>query len=185
MGKTFESGNIRFHCYRDSVQVTDLTNAGKRGKKVAKFSLLRRSYGGDDNLSSDMTDFVFSLKKATNFRGVYVEAKKLEARGADMYDSMEKGVHVNPAGFQPFKKDTDEFSIDADPRKGYSIRDKRDRFNEPACFGRGKKKDMARFFRWVQDNWDSGVRAKNLTYNQLTSAMLDAGFDFHSYCRMD
>lgn len=43
-GSSVEAGSVRYHRYMDSLHVTDLTNAGKRGKKVDQFVLYDLNY---------------------------------------------------------------------------------------------------------------------------------------------
>lgn len=203
MGQTLENraGNIRFQVTRSAIRVWDLTNAGRRGKTVNVFALHDLDYHfgplypnsseaeAAEKLREDVMGWPNKLKSIDDYQTALRQALKFIERSEGPYPkifkSSEKGVHVNPAGFKPFKEETPEFSIRADPRSGYTIRDKRDKYNEPACFSRGKSRDMKRFFRWVQDNWNKGAKIKGMTYAQLTHRMLDEGFDFRSYCGMD
>jgi hypothetical protein len=178
-GKTMENDSLRFHVYRGSIEVLNLENAGKRGKKVEGFVLGGTDRGGDVEKAVDQ--WTFHLKRLT-YKDAKKQAEKLVEQfpGLRIYDRQEKGVHVAPAGFGPFKKGTPEFEIEATWTE-YNVRDRSDTYNLPACYNTGKR-DVKRFYRWVTDNWG---RLKNLTYNEMTSLMSKEGFKFRSYCRMD
>lgn len=185
-GKTMENGQIRWHTYRSGVRVWDLADAGKRGKKVQGFALYDIDYISDDEIQTKADQFAFRLRtldfsKAKQFAAALVkEAQGKGEYSPKIHDFEEKAVDVAPAGFKPFEKATPEFEITSTWTE-YSVRDRSDRYNLPACYNTGKR-DVKRFFRWITDNWG---RIKNLTYRELTDKMSQEGFKFRSYCRMD
>jgi hypothetical protein len=180
VGRGDENKYIRWHRYRSAIRIWDLTNAGKRGKMVEVFALYDLDYGLDEFQQGMVETFAKGLPKS-NFRQALKAAQAMAADGIGKIESSrEKGVRVNPAGFKPLELSTPEFEISSD-LQGYSVRDRSDKFNEPACYNRGKR-DVKPFYRWVTDNWP---KLKRLTYSQLTSLMSKQNFNFHSYCRMD
>jgi hypothetical protein len=189
-GKTMENDSLRFHVYRGSVRVWDLTNAGKRGKKVEGFALYDTDMTGSSDygvaMAKHIEQYTFRLRQL-DFKKALTQARALVRVGREydlnspkIHDFQEKGVDVAPAGFGPFKKGTPEFEVEATWTE-YNVRDRSDKYNEPACYNTGKR-DVKRFYRWVTDSWG---RLKNLTYNELTSLMSKEGFKFRSFCRMD
>ena len=153
----------------------------KAGKRVDGFVLYDFDHGPAETAADQ---FAFRLKRLT-----YDEAEDQaydlvdewsEVSRVKMHDFQEKGVDVAPAGFGPFKKATPEFEVDAD-WTSYTVRDRSDTYNLPACYNTGKR-DVKRFYRWVTDNWG---RLSRLTYNEVTNLMSKEGFKFRSYCRMD
>jgi len=185
-GKSFETENIRVSVIHTAVHITDMTNAGKRGKNVDKFALYDLDYISDPLIQAMVSDFIMDLKGM-----VYPQAMKRALNlvkrttdiGPKIEHSKEKGVHVAPPGFKPFKLETPFVSITADWRS-FSISDKIDQNNLPACIStsRGGKKSVKLFYRWAQDNAN---KLKRMTFEQIQKDIRKAGVESHYYCRMD
>ena len=112
LGKTVELGTVRIHRYRDLFVATDLTNAGKRGKKV-KEATIQLSYG----VNKDRGQWMDSMSKAISDQRSYQEVISLvkdllvDYPGEiDLTESEKKGVDVDPAGLV-------EISIKTTPAK--------------------------------------------------------------------
>lgn len=183
-----ERSNLRFHRYMTSIQVTDLTNAGKRGKKVDEFTVYDLDYAED---KAAVDRLAAQLVKARN----YSEAKSLAEAWTEYYTDigagakpkMEyrklRGVDVTPAGFKPIKIHGKGVSIEADYNT-FTVKDTADKSNESTCIPaiRGGKKDIKVFYRWVKDN---EVRLKTMAYRDVVKGMMQQGIKFHQYCAMD
>ena len=180
MGQTEENGHIRWHRFAHALKVWDLTNAGKRGKMVSGVTLYDLDYLSDEERFG--VNAVEAGLKRSNYQQILkaLIALKQDTPSIKMELFKEKGIHVAPPGFKPLDLETPEYSLTSD-YKGYSIRDKRDQYNLPACYNTGKQ-DIKRFYRWVTDNWP---KLKRLTFNELTSLMSKEDFRFRSYCSMD
>lgn len=194
VGKTYESDEkkLRMHRYTGSLQITDLTNAGKRGKRVRQTSVYDLDAFRDAQVIEDWDRMIDNLPKAPSYdavikiiRGHVVSLEMFNPTSyvPKMEERELRGVDVAPASFAPMKIETPEFELEAG-YDSFSVMDKRDTNNLPACIpsSRGGKGAVKQFFRWVTDNES---RITRMTYNELTSAMLDEGLEFHSYCRMD
>ena len=151
-GDDYENGQIRVHQYMNSIRVWDLTNAGKRGKKVEKMVIMDTV-----SSSSHMLDSHF---KAIKLVGTFARAKSLMRDilhdypdDFELYFDTERGVDVTPGGFKPVKVKTNELLLEAD-YNSFSIRDLVDTNNLPTCIPaiEGGKKDVKVFYRWVSDN---------------------------------
>ena len=183
-----EKSKLRFYRFTDSLRVWDLTNAGKRGKKVQSFALLGLEVRGPDQ--KIMVDkLVVDLLKSKNFAGALSTAEKAIKElfefgiRLELYSSEFKGVDIKPAGFRPIKIKTDELEIEAG-FDDFVVRDLADKNNLPACIpsARGGKRDVLLFYRWVSDN---KTRLKSMTFREVVKALSDAGIKYHQYCSMD
>lgn len=186
VGNGFEDERrmLRFHRYMDSLRVTDLTNAGKRGKKVKQFVVtgLQLTKGIENEMVDQVTrasSFKDALKKAKD----WVDAVSENASYVHLYESEDRGVDVTPAGFKPISVDGKYVYIDAE-YKTFRIRDKEDQYNLPTCIPaiKGGKKDIKVFYRWVKDNQ---TKLKGMKFREVVRALMSEGIKFHQYCAMD
>ena len=96
VGRTVEMGNVRVHRYRDHFRVTDLTNAGKRGKKVDEATVSPSyAYKGDwdqwfDSTSQALVHYRTFDQVMAFFRDLLasypgeIEVNRSQARGVDV-----------------------------------------------------------------------------------------------------
>jgi len=184
VGETIETAVLRIHRYRGSIRVTDLENAGKRGKKVDEFIVdgLDRSTGVDDSSVYELLD---TIEASRNYADALRNAEKFvsEYKNSGIYESSLRGVDVTPAGFKKIKIRNDNVLIESD-FDSFAVRDLVDRHNEPTCIpsASGGKKDVKLFYRWVSDNQSE---LRNMTFQQVISAMRANGIKYHHYCAMD
>ena len=103
-GEGFENKGLRVHRYNHSIQVSDLTFAGKRGKKVQKFSLYDLDMGVTEESEKMLEDWADGLRRETNFKKALRGAEDIVALSrAKIETSSLRGVDVAPAGFKPVK----------------------------------------------------------------------------------
>ena len=187
LGKTNESSHIRWHIFATSIRVWDLTNAGKRGKKVDTFALWGLDYISDVDVQASLAKWIKNTLPKQNYKQALQFAKSTEQATHDRYPSLEirqeMGVRVAPPGFGPFKLETPNVSIEAD-WDSFTVNDKIDQNNLPSCIpaSKGGKASVKVFYRWVQDNQN---RIKQMTFGQIQQEMRKAGIKSHYYCRMD
>lgn len=186
VGEGGENAFIRWHQYMSSIQVFDLTFAGKRGKKVEKFALYDIDQAKHDvEKHVAINNFVKLLENRNTTYKKAKAAAMVIANGTapkiEVYT--ERGVDVAPAGFGPFRLETKYVSIEAG-WKSFTINDKVDQNNLPSCIPAidGGKTSVKVFYRWVQDHQNA---LKSMTFGQITTAMMKDGIKFHQYCRMD
>jgi len=187
IGQTIENDMLRIHLYNGSLQVTDLTNAGKRGKTVDYFSF--NFFDRDDkeafvlsNNISKIKDYTSALKAVKKFIDD-AEKQNLDGyRGYKLYEYTLKGVEVTPADFKPIKVVGKNVVVNAE-YNSFSVKDKSD-INEDTCIPaiEGGKKDIKVFYRWVVDNES---KIKNMTFHDIVKEMMSNQIQFHQYCAMD
>lgn len=186
VGITLETDTWRIHRFADSVKITELRGAGKRGKRCMEISLY-------DSGASRTTPWESIAMGALMYGKRNVSAGKMEAEmeelvgGEDGFVKIEtqalRGVDVMPAGFKKLKMMTKEVEIEAG-YDSFSVRDLVDKNNEPTCIPAhsGSKKSIPAFYRWVQDNES---KLKTMKYHDILQSMSREGIKFHSYCAMD
>lgn len=179
-----ERSMLRIHRYMDSIRVTDLTNAGKRGKKVDEFAVYDLDYATDkgavDRLAAQLAKsggYRLALSLAQSWVEYYDDHKIFPHPKINQIQL--RGVDVTPAGFKPIKIETPHVSIEAD-YKDWHVYDKYDRNNEPACAANGNK-SVKQFYRWVQDNQS---RLKSMPFRDIVKALMSEGIQFRQWCRM-
>jgi hypothetical protein len=179
VGCTLESGSVRMHRFRDHIVLWDLTNAGKRGRKVSKVSARITSKITERDEALDMlaqvlaptTSFEAAEQVITAYGGL-VELERYEERGVD----------VQPAGFETIKISTVKLSLEAGYRE-FTIRCERDKHNLPTAIPReGATKSVPQFYRWVAANRD---RVETMSFHELLTEMLKLNIKYHQYCAMD
>jgi hypothetical protein len=188
VGETFENDIIRVHRFQDSLKLTLLENAGKRGKQVEQWSFVAYGKVVEDSTLSQIAE---DLLMARSVQEVMQVVEKVEQ---GLYDGEYpnkvksfyyklKGVDVKPAGFKPITLTTPNIHILAD-YDSFTIRDMRDPYNEPTCIPAisGGKRDIPVFYRWVKDN-ESLIR--RMTFAEVQDAMTALGIKYHYYCAMD
>jgi hypothetical protein len=172
-----------------SITITDLRNAGKRGKNCDTLVLYNLDYGEYDQLALERA--LEEVIKMPNFDMAAYELQKFNniqtnqhARYYGKFQlTSQKGVAVAPATFGPIVIDTPNFSLKSD-FTDFVIRDKEDKYNLPVCIPalKGGKNSIKQFYRWVTDN---RAVIEKLKFEDLTRAMSDAGIKYHQYCSMD
>lgn len=188
VGDTYENGNLRVHRYRDSLVLWDLTNAGKRGKKVERVTVTMAHWADRGPADED---------KILNSLGAALDSYDSLARAVSMLKDVlvdypgsfrlsayeERGVDVMPAGFEKFTIEGRHVSVEAE-YKDFRVRNLDDNANEPTCIPavRGGVRDIPVFYRWVKDNED---RIKTMNYRQVLQEMEQLGIRYHDYCAMD
>ena len=106
-GTTLEVGPVRYHRYMDSLRVTDLTNAGKRGKKVDQFIMYNLDYMRGNQIAQAQFEkwLAGMISKSREWRQVRMSAVALLAgyEKSDMYPIPKmdvrtlRGVDVDPS----------------------------------------------------------------------------------------
>lgn len=171
--------------FRPTIRVTDMTDAGKRGKKVRQFSLYDLDRTGADQHPGFLKFVSDILGESLYFDAALKQAKDLadQDRGPKLEVSLLRGVDVLPMGFKAIVVDTWEFHLEVD-LNDFVIRDKYDQNNFPTCIpaAKGGKRDIPVFYRWVRDNIQA---IEKMTFSQIVRDMMALGIKFHQYCAMD
>ncbi len=182
VGLTHETKLWRLHRYMDSIVVTDLRNAGKRGKKVQEWAAIRWIAKVDlDALGAE-------LYRLANV-GVDPEAMKMAldeaaeaSNGALRIDVREKrGVDVTPAGLPAITVHGEHITLTVST-KDFHIRNEKDMNESTLIPGEGGKKEIPDLYNWVKANED---HVRGLTFAQVRDALRLLGVRTHEYCAMD
>lgn len=195
VGRTIlsDNGMLRIRRSRGSVEVTDLTNAGKRGKRCMEARLWDTDMIRDPEVERDLENLLAHLAEVPTYQAAVnrirgfvtaVDMFHAEVGIAPKFDERElRGVDVTPGGFAPIRIETQNFSLESD-YNDFSVRSNTDKYNLPTCIpaSKGGKGDIKVFYRWVTDN---RAAIERMTYTELTQAMDAAGISYHSYCAMD
>jgi len=181
VGHTIENGNIRIHRYRDSIRCTDLTNAGKRGKKVDEITF-------DAQDGSYLVPFISEFEKMRSFKQAEKLAKEIEKDKESKirtYKNQLRGVDVQlpeGKGQDKIKILTPKISLISE-FDGFYVKDLTDINEETIIAPRSAPKKAIKQFRmWVMQNED---KIKRMTFNEIVRELMKNKIDFHSYYGLD
>ncbi len=175
IGETFENDKWRVHRYADSIVITDLTNAGRRGKQVLSWVLMHVRTG-----ESTSMEFEMLAKRGVDAARMKTAVDEAVEVGAEFFERNQKGVDIKPGNFQKLVVRGAHITITAD-YDDFMIQDIDDDMNEPTCIGKGKK-DVYLFYRWVKDNMKA---LQPMTFGAAMDAAKKAGIKLHQFCAID
>jgi len=179
IGQTIEANGYRAHRFTDSIQVTDLANAGKRGQVCRKFTL--RAW----NSWNAYLDTICGRVGDISFEGLYYQSvfAATQLSGLDMSEYELPAMDVAPAGFENIEINGLHVSVTAE-FDTFCVRDLDDKCNEPTLIPgeRARKRSVKAFYRWVSENRDA---IATMRFGVLTDAIRAAGVDAHYFCAVD
>jgi hypothetical protein len=181
MGETKEVNGWRIHRYSDSIKVTELANAGKRGKTVTQVA----AYGfrSPSPMESNALEFVMWANRGATLEKMLEVAQTQAAMFGCSYETqILRGVDVKPGGFQTLEVHTEVLYLKAE-YDGFMVRDNSDQNNLPTYISLdSSKKSIPAFYRWVKDNL---ARIPTMTFQEVIREASAAGVVGHRYCAMD
>ncbi len=197
IGQTVERNGLRMHRYSSALRVTDLANAGKRGKQVDEFALYNLDYSFSDQQAGILERALGAIAKARTYAQALQIAKEASAEveklpggsgGARVEQNKYRGIDVEaPEGQRgaKIKIETPEFSLEASATD-FSVNQKakglEDTSNHiPPSHG-AKKTAIAQFYAWVAAN---EAQIRRMKYHELTAAMADADLNYHTFSTYD
>lgn len=175
--KEFEREGIeqgfRLHLYNRNIKLTELKNAGKRGK-----TCLQINAWFDDN---DFANVKWIIQESTSV----IELLENIASNAIFHTDIQqlRGVDVIPAGFEAVIIKNDKccgsFAYDS-----FSFSDLTDRHNEPRMIDYGvNKTKIQAAYKWAKANIE---RLQSLSMDEISRLMRnELGIFGHYYCGMD
>ena len=185
-GETVEQGDVRIHRYADVFFIWDLTNAGKRGKKVKMMAVQPNHY----YYKGDRAKWFDSMSRAIEHYRTYKDVKNFfedvlvdYPNEIDIDEREERGVDVYPGGFMPVKVNGKGVYVEVG-YKDFTVRNLDDKYNETTCIPaiKGSKKAIPVFYRWVKDNES---KIKSMTFREVLTEMDKLDVPYHQYCAMD
>lgn len=197
MGHTAENGSVRIHRYRDLFLITDLTNAGKRGKKVLE-SVVEPTYqykGDRDKWFDSMANAIVGYTSYAKVIAFFKDVQHDYPGEIDIKERQQRGVDVKPSGLTKLnlKTNTDAngsyMRITSDPTEwmvtsvGVITGPKGNTFNQDTIYYPvGGKRDVAKgaalFNKWLQDNL-SKVNKMGIVELQDVWRSLGVKYDSH------
>lgn len=198
IGETFENEKVRIHLYAHYVKVTDLTNAGKRGKKVSELRARpeRLPYTETAEWVMRMGKFFTEYVNRSNpYKAIkdFIEDVKKDYPTEIGVDEVQlRGVDVVPAG------ETIEFEIKRDDGKSTLLF-----YADPTSFrvtnrvwfenesGRAggfyqdrsyyspKRQDAGTFYSWLKANLTKAKAFKDIT--DVTDVLRDLKVQYDSH----
>jgi len=200
IGETAANERVKVHRYRDNIVVTDLTNAGKRGKACMEFSV-SPSYGalagtGDDRDAwLDRTGDVLAglLPRGYESMVAYIQNEmKAQPHTIDFGERKLRGVDVEPFGevfkFKIRQPNQGHIEVKCSPTS-FSVIDhdfvahptdpSKDGHFQDTSYWPAKKKDAMTFYAWMKDNHERARRFMNIGMFRQTWAKL--GIDVNSH----
>lgn len=189
IGETFENSHIRVHRWASAVQVWDLDNAGKRGKKVAHFSLYNTDFIKNKKVESNFLNFMFGIFPLTYSQArqwaqlIAKDARQRQDFGGPAFEEHEeRGIDVVPAGCDKIVIDNEHCEATIE-YTGFCVCDKYDQNNLPAFRNDGNsKKQLKDFYLWVKANQE---KLQAFTYREWGKLIEEKGLQYRCWCRMD
>jgi hypothetical protein len=182
-GKTLEKDNLRIHRYYDHVDVTDLTNAGKKDKMVRQFRVM----GMGDVPSNNKGDEEFRDKFLDELSGVSDYDKALKYAKSylsiiDAEDKLEqwelKGIKV-PVG----KKDLNGAGVSiAFDSTDFMIQNEKD--PNLSTIIPTSKEAIKKFFTFMSNEFTQ-KRISKMSFQEIKRELDKQGIDYRSYLAMD
>lgn len=163
LGKSWETGSIRIHRWRDMYTITELTNAGKRGKQVREMSVDPRVpdvQGWMERMSEALPEYTTYDQVLAFFKDL---AKDYPGQ-IQIHESVKRGVDVNPGGTTKINLKTDTgLEITAEPmyfsiKKTDVFQGRAGPFNQDTLYGSRDKKGASVFYNWLKANLSEANR---------------------------
>jgi hypothetical protein len=123
LGKTLQNEKVRIHRYSNVIKITDLTNAGTRGKKVEELAVGYEGFSDMSSTSREVLEIVSDLAgnlflSGNDYQSIksYMEKLKKTHDGIDIEVRNYRGVDVEPFG------ETFDFLIKGDMGATFRVR---------------------------------------------------------------
>lgn len=191
VGQTQTKGSIRVHRYSNSLKIWDLTNAGRRGKKVRVMTLMTTyAYKGDeDKWMQNMSYEALDYGDYDQFRNFVRDLMVDYPDDINMEERQERGIDVMPADIKEIELKwsvgDDKLQLKASPlefRVTSSVMhnrgDDRPGFYQDTLYYNVKKADAAAFYGWLKGNES---KVKKMTIMELRDQWRRLGvkYDYH------
>lgn len=195
MGRTFQNEIVRIHRYRDMLQVTDLTNAGKRGKQCVEMTVQPSySFKGDRDAWLDRisNEFVDRAPRGLKSMKAFIKDLLVDFPGEiSLEERTLKGITVEPYGevfeFEIPQSDGNIVQVRSSPID-FSVvhRGKlthpttgKDMGFQDTLYYPDKRKDAAVFYAWMKDNHQKARLHMTMDMFRELWRHLDIGYDYH------
>ena len=194
LGETRDQGSVRVHRWADGFEVTDLTNAGKRGKTCRSLRVIGGSYNspyrpadreGWDAYAEPFASFKTMDQVLAFVRDVLTRFPQSIA----MHASEKRGVDVDKPGEGPIKlrkEHADGTIIDlvAEPQEFRLVdsvlmgRPGKPSFRQDRSYWSTDKKGAGRFYQWVKTHM---LQASSMRLADFRAVWDDLGAQYNSH----
>jgi len=184
-GRSVVVGDVRIHRFNDSFKIWDLTNAGKRGKKVDVLSLASTKGLTDQTLMDNIAQM---LVGKTTFAAIKSYAKDLTKDSSDfeVYESSERGIDVNPGGVTKITLETQKgaIRITAEPlefmvnHSQEHVGPKGNSFKQDTLYSSRDKRTAPLFYNWLKANLSEANKMDMADFRKLWND-LGIKYDYH------
>jgi len=188
LGKTWETGTIRIHRYRGSFKITDLTNAGKRGKKVKEMSLGLNKLNDEDPWYDNMAKILAKADSYDEVKRLIKDVQQDYPGEIRMYESELRGIDVNPGGTTKINLKTNKgVEISSEPKE-FLVKvthefegkgpNQGKKFNQDTLYYSRKKESAEIFYNWLKANLSE---ANQMDIDDLRKLWGELGvkYDYH------
>jgi len=200
LGETWTKGSVRIHRYSNSFKIWDLTNAGKRGKRIRVMTVMPSMLSSQDNekewmrrMGLSILDYAQSYDRVKAFFSDILQDYPGEI---SIDEHVERGIDVVPASTETIRLrwsvGTTQLEITATPLdfsvkssalfeagEGH-LKDKPQNpgFRQDTSYWPAKKQDALIFYTWLRDNRSS---VDSMDINELRELWHKLGvrYDYH------
>ena len=197
VGGDFFTEHLKLHHFHGSLTITDMTNAGKRGKKVRTLTMVPNSHGNDELAGKVIKHAVNSILHMTYDHAKAALEKVLQdqqGRGQvnlfELHETAVRGIDVEPMGItikleKKFPNGT-IVSIHASPHE-FRVTNSvvisapgktADGFRQDTNYWSVGKKDGILFYGWITDNLSHVANMTILDLQKVWDS-LGARYDSH------
>lgn len=169
------NGMVRVHLYRTNLQVTDMTNAGKRGKMVSFF----RIHFANASMIDNLQEVIAPLLRASSYQEAVDTAKGIGSQHFPILTfeaAQEKGINVVPSN-QKITLRTPWWELESTPRSFIFSQIKTEDPRLPSEVGGAQTTSHAKaIFQWLSK---PGIleMVERLDWKELISAISKATGD--------
>ena len=188
-GQTFFSGTLKIHRYHDSLRITDLENAGKRGKTCPEITVTF-GFSLDSAAEDALATLTQQVVKCTSFDCVRrtVEQFKVNSDKSSqiaVYDEKLRSIDVEPMGTRIKYKTRTGLEIEASPNDfnvvehaPMGMHDGKPNFYQDTAHWPCKKQDGRAFYTWVKENFN---KLNSMTMRDLKEVWRGLGVCWNSH----
>lgn len=183
IGETRERGTLRIHRFRPCLKLWDLTNAGKRGKRV-RVAVVSAAHSQRDAEAEFMGRICCFLDGYTTLdRALSALRDFLVDFPGDLEitETEERGVDIAPAGFQEVSVHGKRVHARVD-FDGFLIACLEDQANAPRIMQSGGRRNLARFREWFAANRKS---LATMDLHGVMTSLRASDIDYHYWCTND
>ena len=184
VGQSFFTKHLKLHRYSDSLRITDMQNAGKRGKKVRELTVMAktRNEAAIDSLLKQAAESILDMD--------FSQAKRhLEGDPFELHERELRGIDVEPVGttflLSRTLPDGSIVAIDASPHT-FLVRSSTlisapnkaaHGLRQDTLYGPKSKKDGQVFYDWIKANL---AKAGRMTIRELIKLWDALGVSYDS-----